>query len=135
MRDNKNMILAIVLSAIILIGWFQTNQGNGATGTALANLIGESALVVWAWLVLPGRLRQTTMLRRGAQIAALTLVMVGVVAGLQRAGVPLFGYIPVAAVLYFAGAWLLHLITPGDLAMVRHAVQRRGRRAPAASQG
>jgi hypothetical protein len=61
--------------------------------------------------------------------------MAGVVAGLQRAGVPLFGYIPAAAALYFAGAWLLRLITPGDLAMVRHAVQRRGRRAPAASQG
>ena len=121
---------------IVLINWFQTNQGNGATGTAVANLIGESALVVWAWLVLPARLRQTAMLRRGLQIAALTLLMVGVVAGLQRAGVPLFGYIPVAAALYFAGAWLLHLITPGDLAMVRHAVQRRGRRAPAtAGQG
>jgi O-antigen/teichoic acid export membrane protein len=114
-----------------LISWFQGNVGNGATGAALANLIGESALVVWAWVVLPRQLRQAAVIQRGVQIAALAGVMVAAVAALQQLHVPLPVYVPVGAAIYFAGAWLLRLVTPGDLQALLRAFTRRGRRAVA----
>ena len=118
-----------------LIWWFQRSQANGATGAAVANLIGEAMLVVWAWLVLPGRVRQTTFLRQAPQVLVLTLVMGGVVAFLQRLGVPLPAYIPIGALIYGVGVWLLRLVTPDDVALVRRAVGRRRRRAAEPSRG
>jgi O-antigen/teichoic acid export membrane protein len=114
-----------------LIWWFQRSQANGATGAAVANLIGEAMLVVWAWLVLPGRVRQTTFLRQAPQVLVLTLVMGGAVAFLQRLGVPLPAYIPLGALIYGGGVWLLRLVTPDDVALVRRAVGRRRQRAEA----
>ncbi|HUS16123.1 MAG TPA: flippase [Chloroflexia bacterium] len=110
------------------IWWFQAHQANGATGAALANLIGETALVAWAWRVLPPRVRQSTFLRQAPQIAMLTLLMIGAVGLLQRVGVPILAYVPVGAIVYGLGAGLARLVTRGDLAQVRRAlVPRRSR--------
>lgn len=117
-----------------MIAWFQRTLGNGAQGVGVANLIGESALVVWAWIVLPRQLRQPAVVQQGVRIAALALVMVAVVALLQQGGVPLPAYAPIGAVIYGGGAWLLRLVTPADLQIVRRALGRRSRRAPAASE-
>ena len=116
---------------ISLISWFQNNPtfANGATGAALANLIGETSLVILAWIVLPRELRHAEVVQKGLQIAALTLIMTLVVGLLQRLGVWLVIYIPVGAAVYVVGAWLLHLITPGDQQVLRGILKRRGRRA------
>jgi O-antigen/teichoic acid export membrane protein len=112
-----------------LIWWFQHTPAfaNGATGAALANLVGETALVIWAWLVLPAELRHKEVVHKGLQIGALTLIMVAVVFVLQRMGMWLFGYITVGGLIYIVGAWLLRLVTPGDLQVVRNALLRRRR--------
>ena len=110
------------------IWWFQTNQANGATGAALANLIGETTLGVWAWRVLPPRVRQGAFLRQAPQIAGLTLLMIGAVALLQRLGVPLLAYVPAGAAIYGGGAWVAGLVTTNDLTLMRRAVARRKQR-------
>lgn len=116
-----------------LIWWFQTNVGNGATGASLANLIGEGSLMVWAWFVLPAKIRHPEVIQKGLQIGALVLIMVAVVALLQNLGVPLLAYIPAGGLVYAVGAWLMRLVTPGDLQVVRSALRRRSHRAEAAS--
>lgn len=118
---------------VSLIWWFQTNAANGAIGAASANLIGEAALVVCAWVVLPRQIRHADVVHRGLQIGAVTVVMLAAVVFMQSMGVPLLVYVPVAGAVYLTGAWLLRLITPGDLAVVRNALLRRRRRAEAVS--
>jgi O-antigen/teichoic acid export membrane protein len=115
-----------------LIWLFQTRTGNGAIGAAAANLIGETALLVWAWIVLPGRVKQADVVRRGLQVGALALIMVGAVVALRSLGVHLIVYVPIAAAIYFAGAWALKLVTANDVQVVRDALGRR-RRAQAAT--
>lgn len=112
-----------------LILWFQNNKSfaNGATGAAMANLIGETALVIWAWFVLPRQLRHNEVVQKGLQIGAVTVMMVLIVALLQSLRVSLLLYIPAGGLVYLAGALLLRLITPGDLQVVRNAVLRRTR--------
>jgi O-antigen/teichoic acid export membrane protein len=119
-----------------LIWFFQNNPslGNGATGAAMANLIGETALVIWAWFVLPHELRHKEVVQKGLQIGALTLIMAVVVVVLQRLGVWLFAYIAAGGLVYVAGAWVLKLVTPSDLQVVRNTLRRRRRQAPAASE-
>jgi O-antigen/teichoic acid export membrane protein len=119
---------------IVLIALFQTNVANGAIGAALANLIGETALLVWAWFILPRELRPAAMVLKGLQVGGLAAAMGAVVWVAQNAGAPLFVYAPLGAILYGAGAWLLKLITPGDLAQVRNALLRRRRRGAASSE-
>ncbi len=116
---------------VSLIWWFQTNMANGAIGAAWANLTGESLLLLWAWVVLPGRLRQKGIVQPMAQIIALSVVMAAVVLGLQQLHMPLLVYAPVGALVYIAGVLFLHLITPGDLQIVRNSIGRRRRRAEA----
>jgi O-antigen/teichoic acid export membrane protein len=113
---------------VVLISVFQTNTGNGAIGAALANVIGESLLLGWAFVVLPRRLRARALVQQGGQVVALTLAMGAIVLLLQMWHVSLFMYVPLAAAFYLGGAWLLHLVTPGDLQVVRSALRRRGRR-------
>lgn len=116
---------------VSLIWWFQTNMANGAIGAGAANLVGESLLLTWAWVVLPGRLRQRGLLHHAIRIVGLSLAMLVVVLVLQRLGVPLLVYVPVASVVYLSGAWLLRLITPGDLQVALASISRRRRRAEA----
>ena len=116
---------------VVLIWFFQTNYANGAIGAGLANLVGESTLLVWAWFVLPGRLRQTELLKPAGQIVTLSLVMVAVVVALQWAHVSILVYVPLAGSVYMAGAWVLKLVTTDDVQMLRGAVLRRSRRAQA----
>ncbi len=99
--------------------------GNGAVGAALANLIGESALVLWAWVVLPARLRNMQITRSALRIAAVCVAMVAVVALMQRAGLPLLAYVPAGAATYIAGVWLAGVLRPDDLLVVRNALLRR----------
>ncbi|MBF6612554.1 MAG: flippase [Chloroflexi bacterium] len=118
---------------VSLIWWFQTNLANGAVGAALANFIGETLLLMWAWIVLPARVRQGKVLYRGAQILALSAMMLVVVVGLQQLHMPLPIYVPVGALVYLAGAWLLRLVTPGQVRVVLTSLGRRNRRAEALS--
>jgi O-antigen/teichoic acid export membrane protein len=114
-----------------LIWWFQTSMANGAIGAAAANLIGESLLLVWAWIVLPGRLRQRGIIVPIAQIIWLSTTMVAAVIIMQRWHIPFLVYAPVAAVFYLGEIWLMRLITPDDLRIVRSSISRRRRRAEA----
>ncbi len=114
---------------IFLIWWFQANLSNGAIGAGLANLVGESLLLTWAWIVLPRKLRQKEVLYPAAQIIGLSFVMMVVVVVLQRLNIPLLIYVPVGSLVYFSGLWFLHLITPGDLQLVRRSISRRRRHA------
>ena len=114
---------------VFLIWWFQTNLANGAIGAGLANFIGESLLLVWAWIVLPRRLRQKEVIYPAAQIIGLSLTMLVVVVALQRLQIPLYVYVPIASLVYISGLWFLHLITPGDLQLVRRSISRRRRHA------
>lgn len=110
---------------IILISWFQSNTGNGATGAALASLLGESILVVWAWLVLPRRFRYPSVVSQGLQVLALTGVMIAAVMVLQSLSLPLFVYVPLGAAIYISGVWSLKLITGNDLQKVREVFSKR----------
>ena len=116
-----------------LIWLFQTTMRNGAIGNALGNIVGEGVLLVWAWFVLPKRLRLHDMVRKGAQICGVTAVMSAVVWMLQSIGMPIFVYTPIGAVVYGAAAWSLKLITPGDVRLIRGAIFKRSRRAEALS--
>lgn len=118
---------------VALIWWFQTKMANGAVGAGLADLVGESALVLWAWLVLPHELRRVEAPRQAFQIGLITLSMVGVVVLLQHFDVSLFIYVPAGGLTYFAGVWLARLVTPNDLRLVGGSLLRR-RRAEAVSQ-
>ncbi len=118
---------------ISLIWWFQTNLSNGAIGAALANFIGETLLLIWAWVMLPARVRQERILYQGAQILALSLAMLASVVGLQQLRMPLPIYVPVGALVYLAGAWLLRLVTPGQIRVALTSLGRRDRRAEAMS--
>jgi O-antigen/teichoic acid export membrane protein len=117
---------------LAMIWVFQTRMGNGAIGTALASVIGESLLLAWAWFILPRELRMGEMLRKAVQVVALALTMSVVVILLKTLlSAPLFLYAPIGAAIYIAGVWMLKLVTPGDLQLVRNAVLKRRRRAEA----
>ena len=117
---------------VVLIWFTQSNLGNGAIGASLANLLGESSLLVWGWIVLPKRLRQPEVVRPGLQILALCGAMVLLVVGLRWAGLSILLYVPVGALFYLVGAWMLKLVTPQDIDLIKETLRRRTRRpAPA----
>jgi O-antigen/teichoic acid export membrane protein len=113
---------------VVLIWLTQTNFGNGSIGAGLANLIGESSLLVWGWIVLPRRVRQPEVVRPSVQIIALCAAMVLLVVGLQWIGLPILLYVPAGALFYATGTWILKLITPDDIDLVKSAVRRRSKR-------
>jgi O-antigen/teichoic acid export membrane protein len=117
---------------VVLIWFTQSNLGNGAIGASLANLLGESSLLVWGWIVLPKRIRQPEVVRPGLEILALCGAMVLLVAGLRWAGLSILLYVPAGALFYLVGAWLLKLVTPQDIDLIKETLRRRTHRsAPA----
>jgi O-antigen/teichoic acid export membrane protein len=105
--------------------WFQHGMANGATGIALAGLIGEVTMLVAAWFILPKDLRLPELLPKAVQITIVTAVMCLVVVALQSIQVSIFVYIPAALVVYAIGAWVTKLVTPEELQTIRSAILKR----------
>jgi O-antigen/teichoic acid export membrane protein len=105
--------------------WFQNGMANGATGIALAGLIGEASMLVAAWFILPKELRLPELLPKVRQITAATGVMAVVVLALQSIQTSIFVYVPVAVAVYALCAWLMRLITPEEFETLRSAILRR----------
>jgi len=113
---------------VVLIWFTQNTFANGSVGAALANLLGETSLLIWGWIVLPQRVRQRGLMRPGLQVISLCAAMALVVFGLQRLGLSILLYVPVGALIYLGGAWALKLITPDDINLVKSALLSRTHR-------